>query len=28
MDTIRNTPTKPYQLGDVLDEVKHGIGAS
>jgi type I restriction enzyme S subunit len=28
MDTIRNSPTKPYLLGDVLDEVKHGIGAS
>ena len=27
MDTIRNSPTKPYLLGDVLDEVKHGIGA-
>ena len=28
MDTIRNFQTKPYLLGDVLDEVKHGIGAS
>lgn len=28
METIRNMPTKPYQLGDVLDEVKKGIGAS
>lgn len=28
LDTIRNSPTKPYLLGDVLDEVKHGIGAS
>ncbi|MES2846548.1 MAG: hypothetical protein V4747_16125 [Pseudomonadota bacterium] len=28
IDTIRNTPTKPYLLGDVLEEVKQGIGAS
>jgi type I restriction enzyme S subunit len=28
MDTIRNTPTKPYLLGEVLDEVKHGVGPS
>jgi type I restriction enzyme S subunit len=28
MDTIQNSPTKPYLLGDVLDEVKQGIGAS
>jgi len=27
-ESIRNTPTKPYLLGDVLDEVKQGIGAS
>lgn len=28
IDTIRNSPSKPYLLGDVLDEVKQGIGAS
>lgn len=28
LDTIRNSPTKSCLLGDVLDEVKHGIGAS
>ncbi len=27
LDTIRNSPTEPWVLGDVLDEVKHGIGA-
>ena len=27
LDTIRNTPTKPYLLGDVLEEVKQGIGS-
>ena len=27
-ESILNTPTKPYFLGDVLDEVKQGIGAS
>jgi len=27
-ESIRNTSTKPCLLGDVLDEVKHGIGAS
>lgn len=27
LDTIRNRRTEPWLLGDVLDEVKHGIGA-
>ena len=26
-ESIRNAPTKPHLLGDVLDEVKNGIGA-